>query len=82
LKGSKALLSALLRAGSAKMATCHTLRHSFETHLIEDDYDIPAVQGLLGHKDAARTIVYTHVSNKDGRGVKIPFDHLEEALAC
>ena len=67
-------LSRLLsvRAGLIKRATCHTLRHSFATHLLDDGYDIRTVQELLGHKDVRTTMIYTHVLNRGGRGVRSP----------
>ena len=72
----KAVKAATKRAKVAKRVTCHTFRHSFATHLLQDGYDIRTVQELLGHKDVARTMIYTHVLNKGGRGVQSLADRI------
>ncbi len=64
------------RAGIAKRVTCHTLRHSFATHLLEDRYDIRTIQELLGHKDVKTTMIYTHVLNRGAGGVTSPLDRM------
>ena len=70
----RAVREAVGRAGIVKHVVCHTFRHSFATHLLEAGYDIRTIQELLGHKDVRTTMLYTHVPNRGGHGVRSPID--------
>jgi site-specific recombinase XerD len=72
----RAVREAVLKIGLAKKATCHTFRHSFATHLLEDGHDIRTVQEVVGHRDVSTMMIYTHVLNRGPAAVQSPADRI------
>ncbi|MGI9333047.1 MAG: integron integrase, partial [Gammaproteobacteria bacterium] len=81
VSAQRAVKRAVREAGIVKPASCHTLRHSFATNLLNSGYDIRTVQELLGHRDVSTTMIYMHVLNRGGRGVRSPLDS-DQAVQC
>jgi integron integrase len=76
----RAVHRAVKLSGITKSASCHSLRHSFATHLLEDGYDIRTIQELLGHKDLRTTMIYTHVLDRGAQGVRSPLDKMVDGM--